>query len=77
MSNDDFENGRKDSMSVGTKIRGKLKRGDGTYNQDEIVIEGRGSDAEEAAADFEKALTEAEARGWADRLRAIQPEDKE
>jgi len=72
-----FNQGRQDSVSSGTKIRAKVKRGTGTRDQDELVIEGRGADAAEAAADFEDALQRAEAQGWADRLRALQPEDDE
>jgi hypothetical protein len=71
----EFNQGRQDAVSSGTKIRGKVKRGTGTRDQDELVIEGRGADAEEAAADFEAALEQAEANDWADRLRALQPDD--
>ena len=70
-----FDHGRQDSVSTGAKVRGKVKRGTGTRDQDEIVIEGRGASAEEAAADFEAALEAAEAGEWADRLRALQPDE--
>jgi len=70
----EFNQGRQDAVSSGTKIRAKVKRGTGTRDQDEIVIEGRGADAAEAAADFEAALERAEAGEWAERLRALQPD---
>lgn len=70
----DYEDGRQDAVSSGAKIRGKLKRGTGTRDQDEIVIEGRGATAAEAVQDFEAALAAAEERGWADRLRDLQPD---
>jgi len=55
----------------------KIKRGSGTRDQDELLIEGRGEDAAEAAEEFETALLEAEVQEWADRLRDIQPEGNE
>lgn len=61
-------------ISNGTKIVGKVKRGSGTRDQDTLKIVGRGKDADEAAADFEAALSEAEDKDWAERLRAVQPE---
>jgi len=73
-ANREFNQGRQDAVSTGTKIRAKVKRGTGTRDQDEIVIEGRGADAAAAAADFEAALERAEAGEWADRLRALQPD---
>jgi len=69
----DYDLGEKAPMSHGVKIRGKVKRGEGTRDQDELVIEGRGESAVEAVIDFEDALKAAEERGWADRLRAMQP----
>jgi len=76
-ANREFKQGRQDAVSTGTKIRAKVKRGTGTRDQDEIVIEGRGADSEEAAADFEAALERAEAGAWADRLRALQPDEED
>lgn len=70
-----YEPGRKEPLDHGAKVRGKVKRGTGTRDQDELLIEGRGEDAAEAAADFEAALREAEERQWASRLRALQPDD--
>lgn len=79
MSDDDsrYDAGEKRPLDHGTKIRAKVKRGTATRDQDELLIEGRGENATEAAADFEAALTRAEDRAWADRLRALQPDDEE
>ena len=74
-SGDEYEPGQKRPLDHGVKVRGKVKRGTGTRDQDELLIEGRGENAEEAAQDFEEALTAAEETGWADRLRALQPEE--
>jgi hypothetical protein len=71
-----YERGEKRPLDHGTKIRAKLKRGTGTRDQDELLIEGRGENATEAATDFEASLTRLEDRGWSDRLRAIQPENE-
>lgn len=68
-----YEPGQKRPLDHGVKLRAKVKRGTETRDQDELLIEGRGQDAEEAAEDFEAALKEAEEREWADRLRALQP----
>lgn len=70
----DFDQGRQDAVSTGVKIRGKLKRGTATRDQDEIVIEGRAGSAEDAVQKFETALVEAEKRGWDQRLRDLQPD---
>lgn len=72
----EYRRGDKRPLDHGVKVRGKVKRGTDTRDQDELLIEGRGEDAAEAAADFEEALTEAEERDWADRLRAMQPGDE-
>lgn len=69
----EYDPGQKNPLDHGVKVRGKVKRGTETRDQDEILIEGRGEDAEEAAEDFEEALTYAEEAGWVDRLRALQP----
>jgi len=71
----EYDRGDKEPLKHGTKIRAKLKRGTGTRDQDTLLIEGRGEDAAEAAADFEDALSRAEENDWADRLRAIQLEE--
>lgn len=68
-----FEQGRQDAISTGAKIRGKIKRGNGTRDQDELVIEGRGGTTAEAIDDFEATLTAAENGDWANRLRELQP----
>lgn len=75
-SNDEYPKGTERPLDHGVKVRGKVKRGTGTRDQDELLIEGRGKNAAEAAADFEEALSEAEEREWADRLRALQPENE-
>ena len=62
-------------ISDGEKVVGKVKRGSGTRDQDTLKLVGRGETADEAAADFEKLLTEAEEQGWTDRLRDLQPEE--
>ena len=72
-----YDRGEKRPLDHGTKIRAKVKRGTATRDQDELLIEGRGENAREAAADFEAALTRAEDRAWAYRLRALQPETEE
>jgi hypothetical protein len=69
----EYEPGEKRPLDHGVKIRAKVKRGTGTRDQDELLIEGRGMDAEEASEDFEAALDAAEDRDWASRLRALQP----
>jgi len=66
-----YDRGHQDAVSSGAKIRAKVKRGTGTRDQDEIVIEGRGATAAEAADDFERALSRAEDKDYADRLRAL------
>ena len=75
MTDDEYAQGRADALDAGTKIRGKVKRGTDTRDQDELLVEGRGATAKEAIEDFEAALTAAEARGWTTRLRALQPGD--
>lgn len=72
-----YPRGQKRPLDHGTKIRAKVKRGTDTRDQDELLIEGRGESAEEAAEDFEGALTKAEEQGWAERLREIQPEESD
>lgn len=69
-----YDPGQKTPLDHGVKVRGKVKRGTDTRDQDELLIEGRGENAAEAAADFEAALKEAEEQRWADRLRALQPD---
>ena len=73
----EYEPGQKRPLDHGVKVRGKVKRGTETRDQDELLIEGRGENAEEAARDFEEALTAAEEAGWAQRLRDLQPEEPE
>lgn len=73
----EYERGTQDALSSGVKVRAKVKRGTGTRDQDELLIEGRGADATEAARDFEAALQRAEEFGWGERLRTLQPEGDE
>jgi hypothetical protein len=73
----EYSAGEKEPLNHGVKVRAKLKRGTGTRDQDELLIEGRGEDAAEAAEEFETALLETEVQQWADRLRDIQPETNE
>lgn len=70
----DYERGQKEPLAHGVKIRAKVKRGTDTRDQDEVLIEGRGENAAEAAEEFDAALNEAEARDWSQRLRDMQPE---
>lgn len=74
---DEYERGEKRPLDHGVKIRAKLKRGTGTRDQDTLLIEGRGEDADEASAKFAKALDNAESSNWAERLRALQSENGE
>jgi len=76
-SGTEYEHGEKRPLDSGAKIRAKVKRGTGTRDQDTLLLEGRGEDAEEAAAEFEAALSQAESDGWADRLRELQAEGDE
>jgi hypothetical protein len=72
-----YERGEQDAIHSGVKLRAKVKRGTGTRDQDVMLIEARGADAEEAADDFEDALSRAESEDWGDRLRALQPEEND
>lgn len=69
-----YNTGRQDAVSSGAKVRGKVKRGTGTRDQDEIVVEGRGATGAEAVADFDAALRAIEELGTAERLRNINAE---
>lgn len=69
----EYEKGEKEPLAHGVKLRAKLKRGTGTRDQDEILIEGRGEDIEEAIENFEAGLSAAEAGEWVHRLRSLQP----
>lgn len=73
----EYERGRKRPLEAGAKIRGKIKRGTATRDQDMLLLEGRGENAAEAARDFEAALQAAEERGWPDRLRELQADQGE
>lgn len=68
----EYEAGEKRPLDHGVKIRAKVKRGTGTRDQDTLVIEGRGEDNIEAAAEFNAALDVAEQNDWAERLRELQ-----
>jgi hypothetical protein len=66
--------GEKEPLNHGVKVRAKVKRGTATRDQDEILIEGRGENAIEAAAEFQSALQMAEQNDWSERLRDMQAE---
>jgi hypothetical protein len=72
-----YDHGRQDPLDEGVKLRAKVKRGSGTRDQDTLLIEGRGATADDAADEFEAALSRAEANDYADRLRALQGDDDE
>ena len=67
-----YDHGRQDPLDEGVKLRAKVKRGTGTRDQDTLLIEGRGATADDAADEFEAALSRAEENDYADRLRALQ-----
>jgi len=69
--------GEKRPLDHGAKIRTKLKRGTGTRDQDVMLLEARGEDADEAIAEFRELLETATDEGWGDDLREIQPEAEE
>lgn len=71
-----YDPGEKEPLRHGVKIRGKIKRGSGTRDQDTLVVEGRGESAREAVEDFDDALAYIEEEGVTDRLRALQPEQE-
>lgn len=73
----EYDRGEKRPLDHGVKVRAKVKRGTDTRDQDELLIEGRGETAAEAAADFEATLARAEANNWARRLRTLQPDADE
>lgn len=66
-----------EKANTGSTIVGKVKRGEGTRDQDTLKIKGRGETMEEAVEDFEKGLTAAEEGDFADRLRALGNETEE
>jgi len=61
-------------QASGTTIVGKSKMGSGTRDQATVKVKGKGTDAEEAAAEFEAALEAAEAGDWGHRLLELNPE---
>ena len=70
-----YEHGRQDPLDEGVKIRAKVKRGTDTRDQDTLLIEGRGATADDAADEFEAALSRAEANNYAERLRDLQADE--
>ena len=70
-----YEHGRQDPLDEGVKIRAKVKRGSDTRDQDTLLIEGRGATADDAADEFEAALSRAEADDYAERLRDLQADE--
>lgn len=71
------EQQRIENTHTGVSIKAKIKRGTGTRDQDELVIKGKGADAEEAAEEFEESLEAAESGSWAERLRQIEAGDSD
>lgn len=67
-----YDQGRQDPLDEGVKLRAKVKRGTGTRDQDTLLIEGRGATADDAADEFEAALSRAEENDYAERLRDLQ-----
>lgn len=61
---------------VGASIEATIKRGTGTRDEDKFRIKGKGEDAEEALRNFETQL-EAVENEFAERVRALQPENVE
>ena len=70
-----YDQGRQDPLDEGVKLRAKVKRGTGTRDQDTLLIEGRGANADDAADEFEAALSRAEANDYAERLRDLQADE--
>jgi len=73
----EYEQGEKEPLNHGVKIRAKVKRGSDTRDQDTLLIEGRGENAIEAGAEFQSALQMAEQNDWDERLRKLQPDEPE
>lgn len=61
-----------ENVHTGVSITAKVKRGEGTRDQDEIKIKAKGADASEAIEEMGEAIKAAEE--WAVELRTIQPE---
>ncbi|SEO97500.1 hypothetical protein SAMN05216388_102534 [Halorientalis persicus] len=57
---------------TGARIEARLKRGEGTRDEDRITIEGSGPTAEDAKDEFEELLEEYEEE-YSERIREIQP----
>jgi len=64
-----------ENVASGVSITAKLKRGEGTRDQDTIKIKAKGKTSEEAIANMEDVIQEAEE--WAQDLRDVQPEGEE
>ena len=63
---------RIERTDIGASVEARLKRGNGTRDEDQITIKGKGETAEEAADEFEYLLEKYESE-YSDRCRNIQP----
>ena len=70
----EFDQGRQDSVSSGSKVRSKITCGSGTRTQFTLLFEGRGANAQEAYTDFEASVERALENGVASELAKIQAE---
>ncbi|MDS0222487.1 hypothetical protein NDI54_14165 [Haloarcula sp. S1AR25-5A] len=59
---------------IGSSMEARLKRGNGTRDEDSVTIKAKGRTAEETIEEFYKLLAEYEAK-VSGRLRDIQPEE--
>ncbi|WP_434529972.1 DUF7389 domain-containing protein (plasmid) [Haloarcula sp. NS06] len=59
---------------IGSSMEARLKRGNGTRDEDSVTIKAKGRTAEETIEEFYKLLVEYEAK-VSERLRDIQPEE--
>lgn len=75
MSEDNVET--REQIHSGVSIMGEITRGEATRDQDKLRLKGKGANAEEAIEEFEETLQAAEENRWADRLRALQPDEDE
>ncbi|WP_135306411.1 DUF7389 domain-containing protein [Haloarcula amylovorans] len=69
-TSDDIE--RVERTDIGASVEARLKRGTGTWDEDQLTIKAKGETAADALEEFEQLLTEYEAE-YSDRMRAIQP----
>lgn len=74
MTDDTNDTTTTETVHSGVSIKGKLTRGEGTRDQDTLVIKGKGADSDEAVEEFEETLKKAEKYDWVERLRQMQPD---